>query len=73
MNLRYAMQGAATLIELAKWRDARRGLSPQNVSVGNVKVEAGGQAIVGNVQTKGRRKRANRAKSVLRSEIDKVD
>ena len=73
VNLRYAMQGAATLIDLAKLRDARRGLSPQNVSVGNVKVEAGGQAIVGNVQTKGRRKRANRAKSVPRSEIDKVD
>ena len=73
VNLRYAMQGAATLINLVKLRDGRRGLSPQNVSVGNVKVEAGGQAIVGNVQTKGRRKRANRARSVRRSEIDKVD
>jgi hypothetical protein len=73
VNLRYAMQGAATLIDLVKLRDARRGLSPQSVSVGNVKVEAGGQAIVGNVQTKGRRKRANRAKAVRRSEIDKVD
>ncbi len=73
MNLRYAMQGAATLIDLVKLRDARRGLSPQNVSVGNVKVEAGGQAIVGNVQTKGGRKRAKRARSARRSEIDKVD
>jgi hypothetical protein len=73
VNLRYAMQGAATLIDLVKLRDARRGQGPQNVSVGNVKVEAGGQAIVGNVQTKGRRKRANRAKSVRRPEIDKVD
>ena len=53
VNLRYAAKGAATLVEVMKFYDARRGRAQQTVTVGKVKVEAGAQAIVGNVQTGG--------------------
>jgi hypothetical protein len=49
VNLRYAMKGADTLGNLVKLRDARRGGGQQSVTVGKLKVERGGQAIVGNV------------------------
>jgi hypothetical protein len=49
VNLRYAMKGADTLGNLVKLRDARRGGGQQSVSVGKLKIESGGQAIVGYV------------------------
>jgi hypothetical protein len=49
VNLRYAMKGADTLGNLVKLRDARRGGGQRSVTVGKLKVESGGQAIVGNV------------------------
>jgi hypothetical protein len=55
-NLKYAMKGSALITQLletlAKLRAAP---PPQAVMVGSVNVEAGGQAIVGNVQTEARR------------------
>ncbi|MGB6949061.1 MAG: hypothetical protein WBD84_07660 [Methyloceanibacter sp.] len=51
INLRYAVKGAATLVDVMKFNDARRGRAQPTVTVGKVKIEAGAQAIVGNVQT----------------------
>jgi len=63
VNLRHAEKGTKAVIELvearARWR------SPQKVLVGNVNVTAGGQAIVGNVETSKRR-----SKSEARSDSD---
>jgi len=49
IDLRYGIKGAEAIGSLLKLRDARRGRGPQSVTVGTVKVESGGQAIVGNV------------------------
>jgi hypothetical protein len=54
VNLRYGLKGAVVAAELAKVLEARRGKNPNNVTVGTVNVEPGGQAIVGNVEA-GRR------------------
>ena len=51
LNLRHGMKGAAVAAELAKALDNRRGAKSEKVTVGQVNVEAGGQAIVGNVES----------------------
>ena len=63
LNLRYGIKGAATLADLSKLYDSRRGRGGQNVTVGKVNVEAGGQAIVGNIET-GERRKATKPQSV---------
>jgi hypothetical protein len=63
LNLRYGIKGAATLRDLSEFYDSRRGKGRQTVTVGKVKVETGGQAIVGNVDSGDRRKRATKSKS----------
>jgi len=50
VNLRHAVKGTAVIIDLVDARTRRRS-SPKNITVGNVNVKAGGQAIVGNVVT----------------------
>lgn len=50
LNLRHATKGAATVADLVKVLDKRRGAKSEKVTVGQVNVEAGGQAIVGNVE-----------------------
>jgi hypothetical protein len=53
LNLRHGLRGVAVAADLIKVLDARRGHSaPRKVTVGNVNVEAGGQAIVGNVESR---------------------
>jgi hypothetical protein len=51
VNLRHGMKGAAVAAELVKALDNRRGEKSEKVTVGQVNVEAGGQAIVGNVES----------------------
>ena len=50
LNLRHGLKGAAVAGELIKALDERRRQKPEKVTVGNVNVEAGGQAIVGTVE-----------------------
>jgi len=49
MELKSATRGALVLAELSKAYDGRRARVKQTVNVGQVKIEAGGQAVVGNV------------------------
>jgi hypothetical protein len=49
LNLRHGMKAAAVAAELVRALDNRRGEKSEKVTVGKVNVEAGGQAIVGNV------------------------
>jgi hypothetical protein len=49
LELKSATKGALVAAELAKAYDARRDRGKQTVNVGQVDVEAGGQAVVGNV------------------------
>ncbi len=49
LELRSGMKGTEVVGNLIKLRDSRRGAGNQNVTVGSLKVESGGQAIVGNV------------------------
>jgi hypothetical protein len=49
INLRHTEKGTKVLIDLLEARERRRG--PKQILVGQVNVEAGGQAIVGNVET----------------------
>jgi hypothetical protein len=51
VNLRHALKGATVVTQLVDALERLRGNHPANVSVGNVKVESGGQAIVGTVQS----------------------
>jgi hypothetical protein len=51
LNLRHGMKGAAVAAELVRALDNRRGEKSEKVTVGKVNVEAGGQAIVGNVES----------------------
>ena len=54
-ELRNATRGAKMVAELVEALDRHRGRGKQNVTVGQVTVETGGQAIVGNVNSEGRR------------------
>ena len=49
MELKSAARGALVIAELTKAFDRHRGRGKQTVNVGQVNVEAGGQAVVGNV------------------------
>ena len=49
INLRHAERGSKVIIELVEARERRR--NPKQIVVRKVSVEAGGQAIVGNVKT----------------------
>jgi len=60
LNLRYGLKGAQVAAELAETLEKVRGNAPSRVSVGNVNVESGGQAIVGNVEAGRRGKEADR-------------
>jgi len=51
LNLRYGIKSTTAFTNLMKAIDGRRRQARNNVSVGSVKVETGGQAIVGNVET----------------------
>jgi hypothetical protein len=50
INLRYAIKGAMTLVQLTEAYEGRRGRGRRHVTVGAVNVEQGGQVIVGNVE-----------------------
>ena len=54
LNLTLGLKSANVAAELIKTLDDRRREKPDRVSVGAVNVEAGGQAIVGNVNSEGR-------------------
>ena len=56
INLRHGIKAATAVAELLKTLHDMRGGSQKSVSVGNVNVEAGGQAIVGNLKS-GRQRR----------------
>jgi hypothetical protein len=62
VNLRYGTKNADTFGDLMKLRDARRGESRESITVGEVKVEAGGQAIVGKVEINDRVKESSAAR-----------
>ena len=51
LNLRYGLKAAAVAAELIKALDDRNREKSDKVTVGAVNVEAGGQAIVGNVKS----------------------
>ncbi len=59
MNLRNGFRGAEVTAQLVKAFDQRRDEKPKSVNVGNVNVEAGGQAIVGNVESADRDRRTS--------------
>ena len=50
LNLRHGLKGASVAADLLKVMKELRGEKPEKVSVGNVNVQAGGQAIVGTVE-----------------------
>jgi hypothetical protein len=51
IELKAAFEGAGVLAKLLEAFDSHRGHGNRRVTVGNVNVESGGQAIVGNVET----------------------
>lgn len=53
VNLRHAIKGSLAVTEMVKAIDNHRGRDRQKVSVGQVNVQSGGQAIVGNVERRG--------------------
>jgi hypothetical protein len=59
LNLRHGLKGAGLAKEIITALDDLGGEKPDKVMVGNVNVEAGGQAIVGTVEA-GLRKEANK-------------
>jgi hypothetical protein len=56
LNLKYGIKAALAVVELTKALDQHRGRYRQTVSVGQVNVQAGGRAIVGNVAPREKRK-----------------
>ena len=54
-ELKNAIRAARAVADLLEALDRRRGRGKQSVAVGQVTVETGGQAIVGNVNSEGRR------------------
>ena len=57
VNLRYGLKAASVFGELSKLRNVLSGHGGESISVGQVRVEAGGQAIVGRVEVTDRRKK----------------
>ena len=71
-NLRLAAKLSEMFVQLSEGLDRRRGRGPARVSVENVNVESGGQAIVGNVETPpvaSRRKRGSGAAARVRNPV----
>jgi hypothetical protein len=60
LNLGFAVKGGLAVTQIVKALDHHRGQDRQKVTVGQVNVESGGQAIVGNVGPRGRRKPVTR-------------
>jgi len=58
LNLRHGNKAALVARDLISALDSRRGRTPKGVTVGKVNVGSGGQAIVGNVESGGRRERS---------------
>jgi hypothetical protein len=50
INLRAAIKATNAVRDLVRLRDARRGQGQEHFSVGKVKIEPGGQAILGKVE-----------------------
>ena len=63
LNLRHGMKGAVAAADLLKVLNSRRSQGLKKFTVGKVNVEAGGQAIVGNIET-GERRKATKPQSV---------
>jgi len=63
INLRLAAKFSALYLQQLDGLDRHRGKGAPQVNVGAVNVQAGGQAIVGSVETKPRRKRKRAAQS----------
>ena len=62
MELKLAQMGTATVIDVVKALQSHRGASDQKISVSNVNVGSGGQAIVGHVQAAPRQKQGENEK-----------
>jgi hypothetical protein len=62
LNLRYGFKGTETFCTTLKLRESRRGQNTSKVVVGNVNVESGGQAIVGQVKTAARAVRSSKSR-----------
>lgn len=60
VNLGFAVKGGLAVAQIVKALDHHRGQDRQKVTVGQVNVESGGQAIVGNVGPRGRREQVTR-------------
>jgi hypothetical protein len=60
LNLRHGLKGATVAADLIKALNELRGEMPEKISVGNVNVEAGGQAIVGTVEASRSRRGRNK-------------
>ena len=58
VNLRHAIKGSLAVTEMVKAIDNHRGRDRQKVTVGQVNVQSGGQAIVGNVERRGQPEQA---------------
>jgi hypothetical protein len=59
VNLKYGFKGASAVARLIEVYDKTRESPPQGVSIGSVNVEAGAQAIVGEIQVGARRQLEN--------------
>jgi hypothetical protein len=64
VELNIALKGAGVLAQLLEAFDAHRGHGSRRVTVGNVNVESGAQAIVGNVETTPRQEPRTEAPTV---------
>jgi hypothetical protein len=56
MELKLVHNGSAAVVDVLKMLHNHRRSGDQKISVGNVNVGSGGQAIVGNVQAAARKK-----------------
>ena len=64
VNLRHAIKGSLAVTEMVKAIDNHRGRDRQTVTVGQVNVQSGGQAIVGNVGPRGHEDQAPEAERI---------
>lgn len=71
INLRHAIKGVNALAELVKAFDNHRGRNQQKVTVGQVNVQSGAQAIVGNVGARERQDEPTRPGPLLVADADK--
>jgi hypothetical protein len=73
VNLRHAIKGSLAVSEMVKAIDNHRGRDRQKVTVGQVNVQSGGQAIVGNVERRGPPEQATSPASALLAARDPDD